>query len=1383
MKTSTRMLALIVLVLGLAVAPATYAQTLLSEDFTGATSSTTSTTSGTTTTTTGNWLFFNGACLTAGTSTSLVPPATSIPACTTVLNSYYVNKADHDQYLVGGAKGYLGGLLSAGAPSSPANQQPDPVGSGALRFTNGSPFGNQERGAIVSTNAYSTSAGIQVTFRTVTYGGSGADGISFYLMDGCVPVAGATVPAGCTPTAIYPTGSPTVPAIGATGGSLAYTCTNETGNGPASGNTFDGLTGAYLGLGIDEYGNFLNQGDNTASGWGFQAGRIGLRGAGSISWPALNNAYGTNPGNPAKPFYPAWLGGSCATGTFDGATGTCGICPAVGPTTSTVGDTTTTATTTTAYANGICTNTKTSTARSDSGCTSSGYALKSLAGNAICVKTSTCASYLGSTDATYPNGVCTYTPKTTSPTLTCYSGQGSPDTTPGLNVCGTAPTFNMNFTNSGSTVSITTSTNPPGSTPPYTPNTSAIQTAVQNACSSGNLQNYLTSSPTAAGSATLSNAYNTAGIMDYPAIAGAYAVLPSSTSPLYIGGATTRGAAKPIYYNLKITSDGYLSLSYAYDGGSYQSVLTNQNITASNGAVPNYVRFGFAGSTGGSTNVHEILCFKSAPAVTSASSAGVNEKQSAKVETGTFAYFAYYDTNNWVGRVTANSLSSDPTSGIVSIAATPSWDASCVLTGVVSGQTCGSTAAGPSLPLPASRVILTNTNVGLNGTGTSFKLANLTAAQVTALGVEPPPPAIPSNSNTAGYWVDYMRGGRSNEITSGFTCSGGSVDCFRARTSLLGDIVDSSPTWVGPPQSPYTATWKDKLNPAATAWENSGTQNYLGFVTTEQTRPNVVYVGSNDGMMHGFRSGAFDNTGNFSTTTTPNDGQEVIAYMPGSSLLSASTGGGCTSMTTTGSNVQNIHGVTPDLPGPPDQPACAVAALDFSSPQYGHNFFVDATPGTGDLFYNNTWHTWLVGGMGAGGETIFALDVTNPTPANFTEGNAAALVIGEWTPSNITCVSNTTCGTSLGNTYGTPIIRRLHDGRWAAIFGNGYGSSTGDAGIFVMTVDHSGNMLFYYLSTGTAGTNNGIAYVTSADLDGDHVTDYVYAGDLNGNLWRFDLTSSNETTWAASVPSGGTAPKPLFTAPGGAAQPITTAVTVSSGATAAGANTIMIAFGTGQRTQFNNAAAVQFQPATQSLYGVWDWNMTAWNANSATQYASLSATASGLATPYTLGVTNLQVQNFQINTSDNITRDIPSPTTICWAGSGCGSPKFGWYLPLPGTLEQIVYNPQLLEGIFTVNSIVPANNTVLSCTTNTDAGFTYAISVLTGTAPSNFFVSYHDTAAAGVQTNAVGTSFPVTSSTGSQWLVSQTVSNQPLLTQINPGSNAKGRRLTWVQLR
>ena len=186
------------------------------------------------------------------------------------------------------------------------------------------------------------------------------------------------------------------------------------------------------------------------------------------------------------------------------------------------------------------------------------------------------------------------------------------------------------------------------------------------------------------------------------------------------------------------------------------------------------------------------------------------------------------------------------------------------------------------------------------------------------------------------------------------------------------------------------------------------------------------------------------------------------------------------------------------------------------------------------------------------------------TPGNFSEANASSLVMGEWNNTTITCVSNSNCGQSMGNTYGTPQMRRLHDGRWAMIFGNGFGSVTGDAGIFVMTLDPTNGASgaqIYYLSTGInnprTGSPNGIAFTTPADLDGDHVADYFYAGDLQGNVWRFDLTDPNEANWMVS-------PGPLFKTGG---LPITTQVVVASGSSSPGQQQqIMVLFGTGSKT-------------------------------------------------------------------------------------------------------------------------------------------------------------------------------------------------------------------------
>src|SRR4029077_10230312 len=214
----------------------------------------------------------------------------------------------------------------------------------------------------------------------------------------------------------------------------------------------------------------------------------------------------------------------------------------------------------------------------------------------------------------------------------------------------------------------------------------------------------------------------------------------------------------------------------------------------------------------------------------------------------------------------------------------------------------------------------------------------------------------------------------------------------------------------------------DRLNSSDPLPENtSGQSSYVAYVTAQQNRQQAVYVGANDGLVHGFRSGTFNPSSGTCASNpvascfTNNDGKELLAYMPGAVL-------------------STIHSST-------------TANVDFSNAQYGHNFFVNATPGTGDLFYNGAWHSWLVGGLGAGGSAIYALDITDP--GNFSETNAASLVKGEWTSASISCTNVASCGNNLGNTYGTPQIRRLHDGKWALIFGNGFGSTSGDAGIFI----------------------------------------------------------------------------------------------------------------------------------------------------------------------------------------------------------------------------------------------------------------------------------------------------------------------------------------------
>src|ERR1022692_1996968 len=416
---------------------------------------------------------------------------------------------------------------------------------------------------------------------------------------------------------------------------------------------------------------------------------------------------------------------------------------------------------------------------------------------------------------------------------------------------------------------------------------------------------------------------------------------------------------------------------------------------------------------------------------------------------------------------------------------------------------------------------------------------------------------------------------------------------------------------------------------------------------------NIVYAGANDGFLHGFETGFFDSNGIYDGSTnssgtfvgTDNDGKEVLAFMPAYVVNTINSSG--TLNTSTGVTTPNT-------------------ANDYTNPLYAHRFNVDGTPGSGDLFYAGQWHSWLVGGLGAGGNAIYALDITNPgtptLPSSFTQGNASALVIGEWSSALVTattltagvysttvtggsatfvCAGNSTCGYSLGKTYGTPQVRRFHNTAantaggatsWGAVFGNGSGSYNGDAGIFVMLASDTvgAQPTFYYLSTGvgsrTGGNPNGIYFVTAAALDGDHLIDYVYAGDLLGNVWRFDLTSQNPSNWAVTKVAG--TATPIYTTPGGQLQPITTKLVVASVMSTAANPRVLVEFGTGQQTVFTNTAPATYSTSQQYLIGVWDWNMSAWNSTtSSVKYDTLPGTTTPVAPSSALsGLGQLQQQ-------------------------------------------------------------------------------------------------------------------------------------------------------------
>lgn len=288
------------------------------------------------------------------------------------------------------------------------------------------------------------------------------------------------------------------------------------------------------------------------------------------------------------------------------------------------------------------------------------------------------------------------------------------------------------------------------------------------------------------------------------------------------------------------------------------------------------------------------------------------------------------------------------------------------------------------------------------------------------------------------------------------------------------------------------------------------------------TDPGTVFIGSNDGMLHAF---------NAST------GTERFAYIPSAV------------MPTTNSSSSGIRALT------------QVTYND------QHKYFVDGDIAVSSRNQLNN-KNYLVGTLGRGGKGLFTLDVTNPD--SFSPNEAL------WESFGV--------DPDMGHILGRPVIARMENGDWAVIVGNGYNSraveSNSKAVLFIYELA-TGNLI-RKIDTGEAG-DNGLAPPGVYDSDNNGRIDTIYAGDLKGNVWKFNVASTAPTSWGIAL--GGL---PMFKAVDAAnkAQPITSPMSVSrntvSGSPNAGAT--FIHFGTGSyfRTTDPNDAS------PQTLYGLID---------------------------------------------------------------------------------------------------------------------------------------------------------------------------------------------------
>ncbi|MDT3722164.1 PilC/PilY family type IV pilus protein [Pseudomonas oryzihabitans] len=337
-----------------------------------------------------------------------------------------------------------------------------------------------------------------------------------------------------------------------------------------------------------------------------------------------------------------------------------------------------------------------------------------------------------------------------------------------------------------------------------------------------------------------------------------------------------------------------------------------------------------------------------------------------------------------------------------------------------------------------------------------------------------------------------------------------------------------------------------------------------------------------------------------------------------------------------------------------------------------HQFYVDGSPVVQDVYFGGAWHTVLVGTLRGGAQAIFALDITDPSqPKLLWEKSASDSDYAE-----------------LGFTYSKPVIARLHTGDWGVILANGYNGANDKALLYVLNVA-DGSRLAVLEPTPNDGLTsaNGLSTPAAADVDGDLVVDYVYAGDLRGNLWRFDLLGSSLTATATAsnfkVAFGGA---PLYRArstsytSGGSnqLQAIMAAPLLVRHPSGTG---YLLVFGTGKYLETADATAVTSK--AMSFYGIWDRQTDGSAVSSTPTLTTANLQQQTLGSDTTISYTS--ATNAAVSTTANTL----SSNAVNWYTSTNTAGQYGWYLNLPLTGEMSITRPLYLADTLFAATLTP----------------------------------------------------------------------------------------------
>lgn len=495
--------------------------------------------------------------------------------------------------------------------------------------------------------------------------------------------------------------------------------------------------------------------------------------------------------------------------------------------------------------------------------------------------------------------------------------------------------------------------------------------------------------------------------------------------------------------------------------------------------------------------------------------------------------------------------------------------------------------------------------------------------------------------------VNYIRGSSADE--------GVLTGQFRPRTVKLGDFINSTPVFV--------------KGLTSISYSQLGGKAFTDYVANKASRQGLLLIGSNDGMLHGFDE---------------ETGVETFAYIP--------------------------HGVIANLHKLADQ------SYGSSAPgAIAHQYYVDGPLTEADAYIatkkNATphWSNVVIGTLGAGGTSIFAIDVTGTadSSASSTSLNASS-VLWEINADN---------SSNLGKITSPAQVGVLQGGGWKVFVGNGYDSSSNRAALLVIDLA-TGKIDKTFLLGSDTTTPNGLGGINLLRNSQNEVVS-AYGGDLQGNLWRVDFADGTKPdTW--TVGFGG---QPLFTTGvnNGPAQPITAPPVV----TTVGGKPLVI-FGTGSLLTTED----QVDKSLQSIYAVWD-----------DPQRTLKATR-GKLVQQTISST-VDSQGYYAITSNPVNLGI--------------SQDWGWYIDL--TIEpkqRVIYPLQVIDDLVFIPSVVPAAPAASPCDATQGTAYNFLLPTANGGRPSepildtngDGVVNGNDTTGVGYKTLADGPSKILLSPTG-----------------------------------